>query len=584
MHDPIRMVVISIISSVVLGLGLLFYKYIYPKKNINLFVLLILIALLPLISMLRPGSYESGDLSEHVKISMMFFNELSQGSIVPSWTDLGCSGYGCPIFSFQYILPYYLVSFFHVVGFSFVDSVKLLLGTSFIASGLAMYFWVKDEFGDQTGFIAAIFYLFAPYHLVDLHFRNAIGEMLAFAVMPLCFLFTKRNITNFKPKWIVLNAFAISALILSHLVATLITLPFLVIYGLIVLTKVKQKKLFRLLHLSSSFVLALLLTAFYWLPIALEGKYIYWGLHSAVSWFPLYDLLFSPWKYGLLFQGPEGQISHLIGYSHLIIIILAIYIIHSNKIKTKKNKILLCFFLIVFLISTFMILPISKPLWEVTPLIKSFQFSYRLLIFNVLCSSIIAGILLKDVSNKRVLMLICSLTILITILNWGNRRAVADLNDNLLKNETLNIDTNASPLTGPIWMENNPIYGQKRILEENKMEIISGKASITKLMNISTQREYLIYSLTPLLLKENTFYYPGWKVYANNKEIPIIYTDKNNPGIIMFKLKPGFYKIDIKFTDTLIRTIGKYISIVTITFLLIIFFSSQLFIYRKLKN
>src|SRR5260221_7984584 len=119
MIDPVRMVFINIISATIALVLVLFYKFVFPKKNIPLVFLLILISLMPLVSMLRPGTYESGDLSEHVKNSMTFYNSLSQGNIIPRWSDTSCGGFGCPDFIFLYIFPYYVISLFHFVGFSF---------------------------------------------------------------------------------------------------------------------------------------------------------------------------------------------------------------------------------------------------------------------------------------------------------------------------------------------------------------------------------------------------------------------------------------------------------------------------------
>ncbi|HVZ59142.1 MAG TPA: hypothetical protein VG935_05305, partial [Patescibacteria group bacterium] len=77
--QPYRMIVVSLFFSTLLILATAFYYFIYPKKKPNLFVLLILISLLPLISILRQGSYESGDLSLHTKLAMQFFDNLHEG-------------------------------------------------------------------------------------------------------------------------------------------------------------------------------------------------------------------------------------------------------------------------------------------------------------------------------------------------------------------------------------------------------------------------------------------------------------------------------------------------------------------------
>src|SRR3989344_5306679 len=85
------------------------------------------------------------------------------------------------------------ISFIHLFGLSFIDSFKIILVFSFILSGQGMYLLVKDVTGNKkAGFISALFYLFAPYHLIDMHFRVAIGETLSFALLPFCFLYLRK--------------------------------------------------------------------------------------------------------------------------------------------------------------------------------------------------------------------------------------------------------------------------------------------------------------------------------------------------------------------------------------------------------
>src|SRR5581483_3315585 len=191
------------------------FKHFFPKSKFTPLVTIILLSLPPLLSVLKPGTYESGDLSTHIKFSMAFFKSLTEGDLLPRWA-ITCGGYGCPHFIFLYILPYYFVSFFHFVGFSFISSVKLVLATSFISSGIAMYFFARELLESDSGVFAALLYLFAPYHLVDLHFRNALGEVVSFVFVPLVFLFSYRivkkpNVTN-----IFLNALCLLLLITSH--------------------------------------------------------------------------------------------------------------------------------------------------------------------------------------------------------------------------------------------------------------------------------------------------------------------------------------------------------------------------------
>src|ERR1035437_9480349 len=144
MTDPIRMFFINIIASALVLAGTFVYRFIYPKKKINLFALLLIISILPIISILRVGTYESGDFNIHIYRIMSFYDSLMEGHIMPSWAGELNATYGNPLFIFNYSLPYYVISFFHFIGISFISSMKIYLGLTLYLSGIFMYLWVRE--------------------------------------------------------------------------------------------------------------------------------------------------------------------------------------------------------------------------------------------------------------------------------------------------------------------------------------------------------------------------------------------------------------------------------------------------------
>ncbi|GAF99922.1 unnamed protein product, partial [marine sediment metagenome] len=110
------------------------------------------------------------------------------GQIPCRWVpDLGYS-YGYPLFNYYPPLPYYLGELFYLLGFSLINSVKLLFGLGFILSGIFMYLLAREFWGNLGGFLAGIFYIYAPYHAVDVYVRGAMGEHWALVCFPLILL------------------------------------------------------------------------------------------------------------------------------------------------------------------------------------------------------------------------------------------------------------------------------------------------------------------------------------------------------------------------------------------------------------
>ncbi len=273
MLDPYRMVFINSIALLFLLCSLIISIYISPKKKVNLLYLLLALSLLPLISLLRAGTYESGDLSINVYKSISFYKNLTEGNILPQWGDLLNAGFGYPVFIFIYPLPYYIISFFHFLGFSFISSVKLLIAGSFICSGIAMYAWTKEDVGKIPAFVSSIFYLYAPYHLVDTHFRISIGEIISFALLPFLLFCTKKLLTHNGLIWLAITSVGFSLFILSNQAIALAGSPFILLYSYFTWRQDKKRKILQIRNVFLAFGFGLLLSAFYWLPAVAESSY-----------------------------------------------------------------------------------------------------------------------------------------------------------------------------------------------------------------------------------------------------------------------------------------------------------------------
>lgn len=556
MLDPYKMIVVNIIASIVLFGALILFKHFFPKKKINFLYLLISISILPVISILRKGVYESGDFTDHIKGTVQFYTSLSQGNIIPQLTSANCNGYTCPDFIFHYLSPHYIMSFFHSIGFSFIASEKIFLLSAFILSGIAMYYWLKEEFGERAAFVGSIFYLFSPYYLVDMHFRNDVGELMCFLILPLCFFFTKKLVELGRNKYFLALTFLVSLLILSHQAISFFSIFFIFSYGVLCWTQKNKRNVHELIHYFFSIFMGIFLTAFYWLPIIIEKKYIGWGNSEHVDLLSLSQLLYSPWRLGFLFQGHKGELSFLIGYIQIFIIFISVYFLIKNKIN-KKYKIKLKIFLVAFLLITFFMLNFSEPLWKHFPLLNLFGWSYRLLLFDSIIISYIAALVSINIRSKKIII-ICFVVIFSTILNWGNRRTLPNINDGNVINE-LNIENSGrNIITLPIWVKGDYYYKNGRA--KTHIDQLGIGANIKELPRTVNHHEYLIEVSRQTLFRENTFYFPGWNLYVNNKPHSFIYNFPIHSGTMYFLLPKGIYDVEFKFEDTKNITLGKIIS------------------------
>src|SRR3989338_5991191 len=130
-------------------MDLLFRKELVNKMKFNkhlVLLLLIILSIIPVLDLFHPGLPVTHDGQDHVARIANFYQNLREGIIIPRWAGNLNWGYGHPILMFLYPLPSYIVSLFHFLGLSLVDSTKLVFGLAFVASGVTMYLWMKTHF------------------------------------------------------------------------------------------------------------------------------------------------------------------------------------------------------------------------------------------------------------------------------------------------------------------------------------------------------------------------------------------------------------------------------------------------------
>lgn len=574
------MIFVNIISLFFLVIGILTYKYIYPKKKLNFFVLLLLISTLPLISILRPGAYESGDFNIHIFRIMSFYDSLKQGNLMPSWAGELNATYGNPLFIFNYSLPYYLISFFHFLGISFISSMKIYLALSLYLSGIFMYLWVKKLTNNKfASFASAIFYIFNPYHLIDVHFRATLGETTIFSLVPLLLYSIMLFLQKRKIIYFLLTALISQLLFLSH---PMIAGIFIVICGLFVILVNIKKGIKRILLIVIALFAGAVGASYSWSSFLIYSSYMFPNPTASVFQDTFSGLLYSPWRYGFLFQGPNGELAYIIGYTQIFIIAFAIYILFKKRVS-KKYIFSYIFWLVIFFTVLFFMSPYSRLIWAKAPFLSMLQ-SNRLLLPVALCTSVLAGYLTIFYSNTKkgkvfvgILLLI---TVSYTILNWGHRRVIAEIDDSILRKSvwksTLNEGTTAYFLNNR-WADLKNFWFSK--LPENHIEILNGDAIIEPIQRTSVLHSYVINAKSPLVIKENTLYYPGWTLKSNDVDIKI---HPGERGVINFSLPDGIQYVELVYKDILPYKIVKVISFVIFGFLSIALIYLSILKYKKI--
>ncbi len=301
-------------------------------------------------------------------------------------------------FSYGYLIFYPPLSYefgwlvFKATGLSIFESLKVVHFLSIFLSGLTMFYFVKDVSKNGTvAVLAAIFYMSAPYRIVDIYVRNAFGESFAYIFMPVIFHGVyKLMFGDRRSIWIL--AFGLSGHILAHNITAfylgLFMLAFVLAYG-----KVFVKEHDRVTPLFKAGVLALVISAYYVFPFfeyVGSGRYGISNMPDVTELVALHALYpsqllgseFNQAGFSALLGSPLTEMPFMLG--HHLAVFCVVSVLLFRKLAGSR---LFVFSFICGIISVFMTTYWFP--WNSMPgFMLYIQFPWRMLMFAVFFLSI----------------------------------------------------------------------------------------------------------------------------------------------------------------------------------------------------
>ncbi len=539
-------------------------------KKISLLIILIILAVFPVLSLFHPGLPLTHDGQDHVARIANFYQNLTEGNLIPRWAGNLNWGYGHPILEFLYPLPSYIASIFHFIGFSLVDSTKIVFGLGMALSLFFMYLWLSQFTAKYSALFGAVLYTYAPYRFVELYVRGDIGENLAFVFIPLVLYFLYKLYKKNDYKFTILGGVSLALLILSHNAISLMFTPFIVIYGLFLIYLSKNRKSL-IINLSSLIILGFALSMFFWAPALFEGKYTLRNIVTKGGYLnnfvPFVNLIYGKWSYGI-----SGQFTVQFGLFQWIVLLATPLTI--SIFKKNKEKLYFTLILIVFcLLSVFIMLQASNPVWSKVLLLQNLQFPWRFLAIIVFSTSVLGALFLEALPkrfNLKTSILFILIILIISSFYWHPREYLykpVSFYTGVYNGTT---DTGES---APIWsvrfMEKRP---------KAHLEVIDGNAQIKELNRTTTSHKYRVNVLKATLFEENTLYFPGWEIKANGVPLNLEFQNMNYRGVMLFHLSKGDYLIEARYNETKLREISDIVSFVS--FLIVLCFMAIRFVKR----
>lgn len=544
----------------------------YLKRD-PLLLIVILLALWSGHWLLKPGYFNMHDdlqLMRQLAMEECF----RDGQIPCRWTPHMGYGFGFPLFNYYPPLPYLIGQVIRIAGFSFITTAKLVFLLSMLVSGVTMYILAREFWGRLGGLISASFYIWAPYHSVDVFVRGAGNEAWALAWFPLILWSSYKLITKARFRWIVLLALSWFALFTSHNLMVMIFIPLFGIWLLFWLWR--KRSWFTILHLTISGIWAFGLAAFFTLPVFLEKELVHVetlvvGYYEYIAHFAnINQILFSRfWDYGpSVWMAQDDRMSFQVGHLHWILSLVVLIFVVIRYLKTKKIdnlSLIALFFIAAGWFASFMAHQRSTFIWLSLPFLKFVQFPWRFLTLAILAFSFAAGAIVAFLPIKSKNQINLVVLVLITGVIW--------LNKDYFQPEAVGPLTDEEKFSGAAWdlQQTAGIYDYlpkgaytaPKAPQDGVAKIIEGEGEVLEQWQNTNSAAFKVrIDSLEAVVQIGIFEFPDWRVFINGEQTET-FIGEDHWGRMHINLSQGEYNVTAKLYNTAPRIAGNTISAIS---------------------
>ena len=543
------------------------------NKNTITFIIILIVSLFVAIPSIKINiQYDDG--IQHVCRLIGTERSIKEGNIFSTIISNLCNNFGYSWNLFYSPLTAYLPLIFRIFGFSYGDCLRLFLLFCSIASGYSMYFFVKkilqkkdidDDKKHYIALLAASFYICAPYRISDMYIRVAIAEVASFIFIPIIWngiysIFNYKEITSRK----YILCFGIVGLMLSH---TLITFYMAIICAIYVICNYKKIDKHIIIKLVKNILLALAITAFYWIPLVeskLSCDYEVFNQSHMVRENVLVKLKVSLIE---LIWLKDDRMAYFLAIPLLLGIMLTINIVKKKKIQDLQSYFFFLITGIICVILTMDFIPFEK----FPSFMKMMQFSFRLLEFSSFFLSVIAainiGLFFKEFTFAKMLIIVLVIMDLIIPINKN-----IDYQNEYISENDLIQGIRVTSSTGRVHAGCASFeYLPSKAF--NNRKYIEDREDVPIAYNNQTISNYEKNGLTMKLEMEGTgevelpyIYYIGYCVRVNGAKVK---TKESDNGFIKINVTEEKSSVTVDYEGSTLMKISLIISIISLLGILV---------------
>lgn len=532
------------------------------KKLGNHWIYIILIIIFTFFGMwalLHPGLFTAHDIWHQVVRLYYYSQAVNDGQFPPYWIGQLANGFGYPLFFFSYHLPWLIAIPFIKIGVDIPNTIKILFFLSYLLSGLFMYFFVDNLLKNRmAALLSSILYLWAPYHFLTIFVGASMGIVWVFAFLPLLLLGI-HLIKEENTLGIPITAIGLAGIILSHLMHLIFLIPVLLSF-LLAEFATSRNKIILIRRSIFGLVIGCLLSAFYLIPSVYYNQFTRLSQESGLvelykrNFVNFSQLLYSKWGFGpITSNAKDGEISLQIGIAQWISVVGVTLLLFLGKLR-KDTRLLTIFTLSGFVISIFLMLDYSSPVWQFIEKFVALDYPFRELLGVTFIGSFFAGILFVSFKGKKQYLILIPIILIAVYTNRNHIRV------NLYTEIPLQTYVD-SEVTTNTFNEYLPINADNKLLNRGYNLIEGGNFSTSNFKRTTNSLSLDINAKEEGVASIGQFYFPGQTVYLDSK---IIKFSADTEGRISFPVIAGVHSVTVKYQETPLIKISIFMTVIGI--------------------
>ena len=540
------------------------------KKKLFWIVLLVILTIPAFLKLIRPGFFPIQDMMQVFR-SFELDKCIADLQLPCRWIPDAGYGYGYPQFNFYAPFVYYLGEVFHLIGFQFIDSLKIVIGLGFLAGAIGMFLLTYEFFGAIPATIASILYTYTPFKAQEIYVRGDISEFWATAFFPIILWAIYKLIKDGGKKYFLWVVISIAGLFFAHVLFSFLFIPIIIFWTGFWL--ISEKKIQSAPNVFLIIIFGFLTSALFTLPMLFEKSFVHietllGGFFDYRQHFVSLKELFlsNHWGYGSSVLGPNDDLSLSTGIIQWVLSLVAIIFALFKFKKGKVVSLLVLSLAAICLFVLFLTHEKSSFIWLLIKPMAFLQFPWRFLAISTFILSFLSGYAIYHFGKLKYFagLLVLAL-ILIFNLKFFTPKAWLDVSDEYF-------------LTGSVWQSEItasifdylPIYAKLPPLAKapETPEILSGGAVFTSYVKGSNYQTGNLKVNKESVVRLPLYDFPGMTVSLGGKVIPHINNNCSGEpfcmGLITFNAPAGDHTFKVKLENTPVRTIGNIISFVSL--------------------